>query len=117
MRVDYPQDLRRRGLLLQRLVAFSDAFGQLPPRLGGLALKIGYELLRIGRCTVTRRLHERVFVGQSSRPDHTANGRSLTGFHEQHVLAVAVQALSGRAEKQVRRMVDGELHFGGRLCT
>jgi hypothetical protein len=34
------QHLGGRGLLLQRLVAFS----QLPPRLGRLALKIGYEL-------------------------------------------------------------------------
>jgi hypothetical protein len=34
------QHLGGRGLLLQRLVAFS----QLPPRLGKLALKIGYEL-------------------------------------------------------------------------
>ena len=34
------QHLGGRGLLLQRLVAFS----QLPLRLGKLALKIGYEL-------------------------------------------------------------------------
>jgi hypothetical protein len=39
-RISDLQHLCSRGLLLQRLVAFS----QLPPRLGKLALKIGYEL-------------------------------------------------------------------------
>src|SRR5215471_9391380 len=59
-RIDYPQYLGGRGLLLTRFSKFSLTFGK-------LTLQIGYKLLGIGERAVGRRAHLRTSSGPTFR--------------------------------------------------